>query len=182
MLINGLAGDDDLGFAVPGLKAAKGAFSKVGPTTLLFPAAGLTKAAVSAVAKRVIPQAGPEGPRQCGLWDRIAIHFGSKDRGCQLPNGELSGDASQGNNTRTAMHRYIGISGGKRQRNRPSAQQLGELGIAPLVIAAAPIAQKYGPGIIKGAFNLLGSHAPPTPPCTFGDKVNRFFGGKPRCK
>lgn len=62
----------------------------------------------------------------------------------------------------------------------------GDLGWAPLLAFAAPVAKTIAVaagGKVLGAIGKkLSGSKPPPPPCTFFQKVGRVFGSKPPCK
>ena len=62
----------------------------------------------------------------------------------------------------------------------------GDLGWAPLLAFAAPIAKAaavtVGSKVIGSVVKkITGGSKPPPPPCTFFQKIGRAFGAKPPC-
>jgi hypothetical protein len=123
------------------------------------------------------------------LWQRVRVVFGAKDVGCRVPGSNRLADGPLGpydfpevNYSGNLNHAPTGRSPVHRRSTYAAyTDALGDIGIAPAVIAVGttvlPTVAKITGGLLSSVF---GSKAPP--PCTFGQKVSRFFGGRPSCR
>jgi hypothetical protein len=126
---------------------------------------------------------------ECTFMQRIRVLFGAKDVGCRLPGVNRLADGPFGPYDNPLVNYSGNLNrppSGRSPVHRRSTygyytDSLGELGIAPAIVAAGtavlPTAGKIVGGVLGSVF---GKKAPP--PCTFGQKVSRIFGGRPNCR